>query len=87
MGIGVSIFLIAVGAVLTFALNVAVTGVNLATVGVILMIVGGIGLLWSLIVMGSSGTAFRRRTISTTGVDPVSGRYGERHTVIRDGGL
>ncbi len=49
MGIGVSVFLIAVGAILTFAVNVAVQGLDLATVGVILMIAGGIGLLWSLL--------------------------------------
>ncbi len=49
MGIGVSVFLIAVGAILTFAVNVAVQGVDLAIVGVILMIAGGIGLLWSLL--------------------------------------
>ncbi|MDQ6797942.1 MAG: DUF6458 family protein [Actinomycetota bacterium] len=49
MGIGISVFLIAVGAILTFAVNVAVQGIDLATVGVILMIAGGIGLLWSLL--------------------------------------
>ncbi len=49
MGIGISVFLIAVGAILTFAVNVAVQGVNVGTVGVILMIAGGIGLLWSLL--------------------------------------
>jgi len=49
MGIGVSVFLIAVGAILTFAVHVAVSGLDLATVGVILMIAGGIGLLWSLL--------------------------------------
>jgi hypothetical protein len=54
MGIGVSVFLIAVGAILTFALNVAVSGINLSTVGVILMIVGAIGLLWSLFVVASA---------------------------------
>jgi hypothetical protein len=55
MGIGISVFLIAVGAIITFALNVAVSGVDLATVGVILMIVGGIGLVWSLLVVATSG--------------------------------
>lgn len=55
MGIGISVFLIAVGAIITFALNVAVSGVNLSTIGVILMVVGGIGLLWSLVVAGTAG--------------------------------
>ncbi|HEX6936225.1 MAG TPA: DUF6458 family protein, partial [Actinomycetes bacterium] len=45
MGIGVSIFLIAVGAILAFALNVDVSGVDLSVVGYILMIVGLIGLI------------------------------------------
>lgn len=49
MGIGISVFLIAVGAILTFAVHVTVSGLDLDTVGVILMIAGGIGLLWSLL--------------------------------------
>ncbi len=55
MGIGISVFLIAVGAILTFAVNVAVQGVNVGTVGVILMIAGGIGLLWSLLFLSRAG--------------------------------
>jgi hypothetical protein len=52
MGIGVSLFLLAAGAILSFAVNVQTRGFNLNTMGVILMIVGGIGLLWSLLVWG-----------------------------------
>ena len=48
MGIGTSIFLIALGAILKFAVTATVSGIELATVGVILMIVGIIGLLISL---------------------------------------
>ena len=48
MGIGVSIFLIAAGAILTFALNLEVSGVDLDTVGWILMAVGALGLIVSL---------------------------------------
>ena len=48
MGIGTSLFLIALGAILKFAVTDAISGVNLATVGVILMIVGIAGLLLSL---------------------------------------
>jgi beta-lactamase regulating signal transducer with metallopeptidase domain len=51
MGIGTSIFLIAVGAILKFAVTASVSGINLATVGVILMVVGIVGLLISLIVL------------------------------------
>ncbi|MGH9178236.1 MAG: DUF6458 family protein [Acidimicrobiales bacterium] len=53
MGIGVSVFLIAVGAILAFAVDVTTEGVNLDTVGVILMIVGGIGLLASMLFWSS----------------------------------
>jgi hypothetical protein len=49
MGIGVSVFLLAVGAVLTFAINTTVPHTDLDTIGVILMICGGIGLLTSLV--------------------------------------
>jgi len=56
MGIGVSLFLIAIGAILDFAVTVHTSGFNLNTMGVILMIVGGIGLLFSLFMWGSWGT-------------------------------
>jgi hypothetical protein len=49
MGTGTSIFLIALGAILTFAVDVTVSGLDLATVGVILMIAGVIGVIVSLI--------------------------------------
>jgi hypothetical protein len=56
MGIGISIVMIAVGAVMTFALDVQNrSGVNLDTIGVILMVVGGLGLLASLTIFGSMG--------------------------------
>ncbi|HKN38004.1 MAG TPA: hypothetical protein VJ456_02705 [Acidimicrobiia bacterium] len=47
-----SLFLLAAGAILDFAVTVHTSGFNLNTMGVILMIVGGIGLLWSLLVWG-----------------------------------
>lgn len=50
MGIGMSIFLIALGAILRYAVTVTVSGVELQTVGLILMIVGIIGLVISLAV-------------------------------------
>lgn len=49
MGTGTSIFLIAVGAILKFAVTDSISGIKLATVGVILMIVGIIGLVVSLL--------------------------------------
>jgi hypothetical protein len=72
MGIGVSIFLIALGAVLTFALNVSVPGIDLGTVGIILMIVGALGLVASMVIWGP-----RRRA-------PVSGEVVEERRIYDD---
>lgn len=49
MGIGTSIFLIALGAILRFAVTATVSGIEIATVGTILLVVGIIGLLISLL--------------------------------------
>ena len=49
MGIGTSIFLIALGAILKFAVTTTVSGIELATVGTILIVVGIVGLVISLI--------------------------------------
>ena len=63
MGIGVSILLIAVGAILTWAVDYHVSGVALHTVGWILMIVGAIGVLLSLIFWSSWGGFGARREV------------------------
>jgi hypothetical protein len=49
MSIGASLFAIATGAILKFAVTAHVAGIKLATVGVILMVVGAIGLAMSLL--------------------------------------
>ena len=59
MGIGVSIFLIAVGAVLAFAVNFDVSGLDINVVGYILMIVGVIGLIMTAFVFGPRSRAAR----------------------------
>ncbi len=58
MGIGTSIFLIAVGAILRYAVTVTVQGVELDTVGLILIVVGIVGLVISLAVtfLGGGGS-------------------------------
>lgn len=58
MGIGTSIFLIALGAILKFAVHASISGLSLATVGVILMVAGVLGLILSLFLLN---TASRRR--------------------------
>ena len=61
MGIGASIFLIAVGAILTFALDVSLGGLDLDVVGWILMAVGVLGLIMTTVIWGN-----RRREVVTT---------------------
>lgn len=70
MGLGISIFLIAVGAILRFAVTATVAGVNIQTVGVILMIVGVIGLVLSFVFWASWGLG-RRETIVDRGDETV----------------
>jgi Domain of unknown function (DUF6458) len=63
MGIGTSIFLIAIGAILYFAVNADVSGLEISTIGIILMVVGALGLLISLFFMGSARRAPADRTV------------------------
>ncbi len=51
MGLGTSLFLIAVGAILRFAVSVSAHGLNIHTIGTILIIVGIVGLVISLLYM------------------------------------
>ena len=65
MGVGVSILLIAAGAILTWAVTATVSGVSIQTVGVILLVVGIVGLVISMIFWSSGGGVggpTRRRT-------------------------
>jgi len=78
MGIGVSVFLFALGAILTFAVNATVSGLDIATVGVVLMIAGALGLVMTLAVFGPRRTASRQ-----TVVDEYDDGLGRRR-VVRD---
>jgi hypothetical protein len=75
MGLGVGIFLIAVGAILTFAVNADTNGsVNIDTVGWILMGVGFVSVLLSMIFWSSwagPGYLSRRRTYVDEGPPPA----------------
>ena len=56
MGIGVSLILIAAGAIITFAINVSTdSSFNLHTIGIILLVVGIIGAVMSMIFWSSWG--------------------------------
>jgi hypothetical protein len=63
MGIGTSIFLIAAGAILYFAVDANVSGLDISTVGLILMICGGLGLLISLFLFSSYRRTPAERTV------------------------
>lgn len=63
MEIGTSLFLIALGAILYFAVTASVSGISLSTVGLILMVIGGIGLLVSLFMMSAWGDRRREREV------------------------
>jgi hypothetical protein len=68
MGIGVSLILIAVGAILTFALHASSGVLNVHTVGIILMVVGAVGLVLSMVFWSSWG-GFGRGDNHTTVVE------------------
>ena len=78
MGLGTSIFLIALGAILKFAVTATVSGIELATVGTILIVVGIIGLLASLLWAaqarrtGAVGAVERERVVER---DPYADPY------------
>ncbi len=77
MGLGTSIFLIAVGAILRFAVSVSTRGFNLHTIGVILMVVGIVGLVISVLWM--TLWADRRRAVNVPGPE----RRAVRDTELR----
>lgn len=65
MGISASLVLIAVGAILAWAVTATVSGIDLVTVGAILMIVGAAGLVLSLVFWSSWGGFGSRRETTT----------------------
>jgi Domain of unknown function (DUF6458) len=71
MGIGASLFLITLGLILWLAVNATVQGIDINLVGLILVIVGGIGLLLSLVFWSTwGGYGGTRRTTTTVSNDP-----------------
>ena len=74
MGISLSILLIAVGAVLAWAVDYEVSGIDLQVAGIILVVVGAIGFVASLVFWSSWG-GFGRR-------DASAGGGGQNTTVV-----
>ena len=75
MGMGVSILLIALGAILAFAVNLPTDGLDLSAVGIILMLVGIVGVIAELVMSGDRpGFGRRATTVVETPPDVVMGR-------------
>jgi hypothetical protein len=84
MGVGTGLVVFAIGAVMRFAVSVTAKGVNLHTVGVILMIVGGIAFLVSLAFWsswGGFGGSARKRQTTISGPTGTTTTTTEEHTV------
>jgi len=78
MGIGAGVFLIAVGAILTFALDTnPVGGIDLAVVGIILMLAGVVGIALDLAIFAPRRRGYRDAAV----VEPA---YGSRTVVERE---
>jgi hypothetical protein len=85
MGTVVSLIVIALGAILTFAVTSDSTeGIDLDVVGVILMVVGLIGFILSLMYWSTwGGPGFMRRRTYVEG-DPAYPGYGRRTRVVEE---
>jgi hypothetical protein len=77
MRLGTAIVLLALGAILTFALRVEVSGIDLQVVGWILMIVGALGIVLELAIWGPRQ---RRRVTQTDAYGPPAGAPAHRTT-------
>jgi sulfite exporter TauE/SafE len=75
MGIGTSLFLIAAGAILRFAVTATVRDFNIQTVGLILMIVGAVGLVISLLWLSVWSDRRSRTTSEVPERDAPTQRY------------
>jgi len=80
MATGISLFFLAVGAILTFAVHTAVNGVDLDTIGVILMVIGLLGMLFSLVLWDSWTPRPARRSVYD---DDLVDEVPVRRTVTR----
>ena len=77
MSLGVGVFLLALGAILTFAVSFSISGIDLRVIGVVLMLAGVLGLVLELALF-----APRRRRVSSSYVEPAGA--GVRRTTVDD---
>lgn len=86
MGVGASVFLMALGAVFVWGVDASVAGVDLNAIGVVLMIAGLIGLVWSLMLTRRMGarTVVDGRTGEPVDVEPAVGTHtvGDRGRMV-----
>ena len=93
MGVGVSLMLIAAGAILAWAVDVSTSGFNVNTIGYILLVVGIIGLILSMIfwsswagpgyfMIGRNRTAQRLENLRSERLR-YAARSGRRHDIKR----
>jgi hypothetical protein len=80
MGIGGSIFLLALGAILAFAVNAQISGIDINVVGYVLMLAGLIGLMATIWFWNS-----RRRTVveQTRPVIRTEGQVVDEYRTVR----
>ena len=74
MGIGASVFLLAIGAILAFAVNTTVSGIDINVIGVILMVAGALGLAHVVDRERGNGVV----VVDGLGADPGAGDGGVR---------
>lgn len=77
MGIGAGVFLIAVGAILAFAVDLTVSGIDIKVIGIILMLAGLVGIAVDLAIFAPRRRGYR----DTAAADPA---YGSRTVVERE---
>ena len=81
MSIGVGIFLMVLGAILAFAVETDVPGINVNTLGVILLLIGLVALLYSLLFWSTVTPWGRRRVVARrrrVGLEPPADAIEER---------
>ena len=91
MGLGVSLFLIAVGAILVWGVQTDIAGVSEDAIGVILIVIGIIGFVLTLLLWRSWwGPGYWSRTAYVEDAPGRSGyygsRWGRRRTYVEDEG-
>ena len=84
MGIGVGLLLIAVGAILAFAVEADVSGVDFQVVGWILVVVGFVGILLDLLLWHSWRPGYRRADYVEGGAPVRRRAWPARRTVVEE---